>query len=102
MSTIDLSSFQRTKLENLGLVPKVSGSGYSRYFDPKTGATYTLSPRGYVLRKSSAGTYQVNPRVKVNALGKRLVKATVRFNDASAVTALAVKAVTNFRNRKGV
>lgn len=102
MSSIDLKTTQRTKLLELGLISKPSASGYDRYFDPQTGATYTFSPRGYVLRKSAAGTYQVNPRFKVKGLGSKRVQATVRFNDPSAVTALAIKAVTNFRTYNGL
>jgi len=103
MSSIDLTQHQRSRLTNeLGLI-KLTTNGYDRYLDPVTKAQYTISPRGYVLRKTAAGSYQVNPRflVKGNKWGTKQVQATVRFNDPGAVTELAVRAVENYRRYTG-
>jgi hypothetical protein len=99
MSSIALSYAQKSKLINeLGLQEITARTNYSRFYDPKTGAIYTLSPRGYVSRRTNAGQYQVNQRVIAPALGRgRKILATLRLSDTSAITALTVKAVENFR-----
>lgn len=104
MSSIDLTYAQKERLSRLGLIKLGSASGYDRYLDPKTSSVYTLSPRGYVLRKTKTGSYQVNPRfmVKGNKFNTKQVKATVRFNEPGAITELTVSAVENFRRRKGL
>lgn len=103
MSSINLNSVQRERLSRLGLTKVTTASqslrGYEQYLDPITGAKYTFSPRGYVWRTSTAGTYQVNPRfrVKGNFNGVKSVSATVRTNEPGALTEIAVRSVKNFR-----
>jgi hypothetical protein len=103
MSSINLNAVQKERLSRLGLI-KITTTlqslrGYEQYLDPITSAKYTFSPRGYVWRTSQAGTYQVNPRfyVKGNYNGAKRVSATVRTNEAGALTEIAVRSVKNFR-----
>ena len=99
MSSINLSYAQKAKLVNeLGLQEITARTNYSRFYDPKTGAIYTLSPKGYVRRTTTGGQYAVNQRIDVPMLGRgRSLRATLPLRDASAITALTVKAVENFR-----
>lgn len=101
---IVLDENQRARINGLGLVNATSKSqrnrGYRAYVDPQTGAKYIFSPRGYLWRRSTAGTYQLNPRFTVPGafLGRKVVSATVRTNDAGALTEILVNGVKNFRD----
>jgi hypothetical protein len=103
MSSINLNAVQKERLSRLGLIKTTTTSqslrGYEQFFDPKTGAKYTFSPRGYVWRTSAAGTYQVNPRIymKGSFNGAKVVSATLRTTEPGALTELAVRSVKNFR-----
>ena len=97
---ISLQKTQKERLRNAGLITvSQSRRGITTYFDPITGAQYKFSTRGYAYRKSDAGTYQLNPRFKLAAApkGKRRTSATVRTNDAGALTELVLRGVRNFR-----
>lgn len=101
--TIELTATNRERLRSLGLINVTTASqsarGYYAYADPETGAHYIFSPRGYVYRRSAAGTYQLNPRFSVrgNGFGTKTVSATVRTNDAGALTEIAAKGVRSYR-----
>lgn len=98
-----LDKNHRSRLINAGLIevttPSQATRGYSSYRDPETGSRYTFSPRGYAWRRTTAGTYQLNPRFYVpgNYHGNKAVKATVRTNDAGALLEMVLHGVENFR-----
>jgi len=105
MKNIVLEKNQKERLRSNDLIDtttaKQKARGITSFVDVLTGASYLFSPSGYAYRKSDAGTYQLNPRVVLNAStkGKRTTKATVRTTDSGAQVELVLKGVRSFRNR---
>lgn len=100
---IALNNNQRNRLSNLGLTNVTTKAkrkrGYRSFIDPTTGAKYVFSPRGYLWRRSEAGTYQLNPRFTVpgSFTGNKVVSATVRTTDTGALLEILVNGVRNWR-----
>lgn len=102
--TIELTQANHERLQRLGLIKTTNESqaarGFERYTDPETKAEYIFSPSGYIYRRTGAGTYQVNRRVRIPGSynGRRTTLATIRTTDSGALTEYAVKAINNYRN----
>lgn len=102
---LTLENKHKERLRSNGLNETTSSTqksnGRISFKDPQTNATYIFSPKGYAWRKSSAGTYQLNPRFFLSAAvkGKRKTRATVRTTDVGAQVELVLKGVKSFRLR---